>query len=411
MVEYLDLSHSPGKDEIVCEFIVRPAKGVSIRKAAENVALESSTGTWTGLTTANRRMERISAKAFSISGRRVKVSYPFELFEPGNIPQLLSSVAGNIFGMKILDKLRLEDIEFPRRYARSFPGPEVGMEDLRRITGIRGRPVIGTIFKPKLGLSAREQAGLAYRVYSAGLDYTKDDENLTSMSFNRFEERVSRMLDAADRVRSETGRQVVYACNITGPSHVMLKRAEMIKELGGKCMMIDILTCGWSGVQFMREQKLGLAIHAHRAMHAAFTRDPEHGVSMKVIAKIARLAGVTALHTGTVVGKMHGGRKEVVEIDDFLRSRWHGLKRVFPIASGGLHPGVIPKMLGMLGTDIIFTAGGGLWGHPHGPEAGARALRQAVDSFMEGIPLGEYAKTHRELRDALSHWKKRRALA
>jgi len=404
MSRYIDLSYSPGKDELVCDFIVRPAKGIGIRKAAENIAIESSTGTWTRLTTANKRMERISAKVFRISGKRVSIAYPLELFEPGSIPQLLSSVAGNIFGMKLLDKLRLEDISFPRKYVRSFPGPEIGLDDLRRITRVRNRPLIGTIFKPKLGLSAREQAGLAYRVYSAGLDYTKDDENLTSMSFNRFEDRVSRMLDVADRIRSETGRTVIYACNITAPAGEMLKRAEMIKDLGGKCMMIDIITAGWSGVQFMREQRLGLAIHAHRAMHAAFTRDPEHGVSMAVVAKLARLAGVTGLHTGTVVGKMHGEKKEVKEIDDFLRSSWFGLKKVFPIASGGLYPNVIPKMLSILGKDIIFTAGGGVWGHPGGPEAGVRALKQAVESFLKRIPLKRYAKKRKELEQALRHW-------
>jgi ribulose-bisphosphate carboxylase large chain len=402
---YLDLRYKPSSNDLVCDFLVKPKRGVSVRKAAENIALESSTGTWTKLTTTNERMEKISAKAFAISGRKVRIAYPLDLFEPGNIPQLLSSVAGNIFGMKLLYKLRLEDIDFPAKYIKSFPGPEVGLEDLRRIMKIHKRPIIGTIFKPKLGLSAKEQAKLAYQVYTAGLDYTKDDENLTSMSFNPFQERVSEMFNVIDKVKSETGRTVVYACNITAPAQEMLKRAEMIKSRGGKCMMIDIITTGWSGLQFMRKQNLGLAIHAHRAMHAAFTRDPEHGISMKVIAKLSRLAGVTGIHTGTVVGKMEGGKKPVQETDAFLRSSWHGIKRVFPIASGGLHPGLIPELISLLGKDLIFTAGGGLWGHPGGQVAGALALRQAVDSAIKGIPIKKYAENHNELKIALKHWK------
>src|SRR4030043_1238574 len=113
---------------------------------------------------------------------------------------------------------------------------------------------------------------LAYKVYSAGLDYTKDDENLTSMGFNRFEDRVQRILGVADRIRSEQGRTVIYAANITAPAQEMLKRAQFVKDHGGKCIMIDIMTTGWSGLQYMREQNLGLIIHGHRAMHAAVTR-------------------------------------------------------------------------------------------------------------------------------------------
>jgi ribulose-bisphosphate carboxylase large chain len=402
---YLNLRYKPSSNDLICDFLVKPARGVSVRKAAENIALESSTGTWTELTTSNERMEKISAKAFQIKGKRIRIAYPLDLFEPGNIPQLLSSVAGNIFGMKLIDRLRLEDIEFPARYVKSFPGPEVGLEDLRRIMKIHGRPIIGTIFKPKLGLNPKEQAKLAYQVYTAGLDYTKDDENLTSMSFNKFEERVSEMFNVIDRVKTETGRTVVYACNITAPAQEMLRRAEMIKSRGGKCMMIDIITAGWSGLQFMRKQNLGLAIHAHRAMHAAFTRDPEHGISMKVIAKLSRLAGVTGVHTGTVVGKMEGDKKSVLETNASLKSSWHGIKKVFPIASGGLYPGLVPELISLLGKDIVFTAGGGLWGHPAGSVAGAIALRQAVDSVTKGIPLKKCAEKHEELEIALKHWK------
>ncbi len=406
-MHYLDLSYKPSKNDLICDFYVKPAKGISIKKVAENIALESSTGTWTELKTWKKRIERISARVFEIKGRRIKIAYPAELFEPGNISQILSSVAGNIFGMKLVESLRLEDVHIPKKLAKSFPGPEIGMEDLRRIMKIRNRPIAGTIFKPKLGLTPKEQAELAYRVYSAGIDYTKDDENLTSMPFSKFEERVVRMLDVVDRIKSEEGRTVIYACNITAPADVMLERAEMIKAQGGKCIMIDIITSGWSALQFMRNQKLGLAIHAHRAMHAAFTRDPEHGISMKVIAKFARLAGVTALHTGTAVGKMEGSKREVQEIDSFLRAKWHGLKRVFPVASGGLHPGLIPSLVKLLGKDIIFTCGGGLWGHPQGPEAGARAIRQALDAVMKGIPLKTHARTHPELHTALIHWSRR----
>jgi ribulose-bisphosphate carboxylase large chain len=307
--------------------------------------------------------------------------------------------------MKAVENLRLEDIDFPKGIAKSFRGPEVGLDELRKITGIKGRPILGTIYKPKLGLNPKQMEELAYRVYSAGLDYTKDDENLCSMAFNKFEDRVARILAVADKIKSEQGRTVIYAANITAPAQEMLKRAQFVKDHGGKCIMIDIMTAGWSGLQYIREQNLGLVIHAHRAMHAAVTRNPRHGISMLSIAKAARLIGVTALHTGTVVGKMEGPKEEVVNIDSFLKSDFYGLKKVMPIASGGLHPRLVPDLLKILGNDLVITFGGGLWGHPGGPESGVAAIRQAADAAIQKIPLAEYAKAHRELEEALKEWK------
>ena len=403
-MSYIDLSYRPGSD-LVCEFYLEPAKGLSVKEAAEHVAGESSVGTWTEVATSTPRIRKMAARIFSIKGNRVKIAYPQKLFEPGNMPQIMSSIAGNIFGMKAVENLRLENIEFPKELAKSFKGPEIGLDDLRKITGIKERPILGAIYKPKLGLNPEEMEELAYRVYSAGLDYTKDDENLTSMAFNKFEDRVLRILGVADRIKSEQGRTVVYAANITAPANEMLRRAQFVKDHGGKCIMVDIMTAGWSGLQHIREQNLSLIIHAHRAMHAAMTRNPKHGISMLAIAKASRLCGVTALHAGTVVGKMEGPKEEVIEIDSFLKSDFHGLKKVMPIASGGLHPRLVPELLKILGNDLVITFGGGLWGHPGGPESGVLAIKQSVEAAMEKIPLGQYAKTHKELAEALKEWK------
>jgi len=400
---YVDLRYKPTANDMVCSFYLEPS-GVTLEKAAEDIAAESSVGTWTEVATMSNRIKKMGAKVFSIRKNIVKVAYPQELFEEGNIPQILSSVAGNIFGMKAVKNLRLFDVEFPEELAKSFKGPEVGLEDVRKITGIRNRPLLGTIFKPKLGLTPKEMEKQAYIVYSNGIDWSKDDENLASMKFNKFEDRVRRMLSVVDRIESEEGRRVVYAPNITGPVDRMLERAEFVKHQGGRCIMVDVLTIGWSALQYVREQNFGKIIHGHRAMHAAITRNRKHGISMLVIAKFARLAGVSALHTGTIFGKMEGGKEDVIMLNKFLKSDFFGMKKVMPIASGGLHPALIPKLVNALGNDLIINCGGGLWGHPQGSAAGARAMKQSLNSALEGVPLQEYAKSHEELRAALKKW-------
>jgi ribulose-bisphosphate carboxylase large chain len=185
----------------------------------------------------------------------------------------------------------------------------------------------------------------------------------------------------------------------------MLRRAEYVFDHGGEYVMVDILTCGFSALQTLRNRNLNLVIHAHRAGHAAFSKNPRHGISMRVIAKVARIIGVDQLHVGTVVGKMFETKEEVAENCDALRMKLGELKQVLPVASGGLYPGVVPALIEFFGIDFVIQAGGGIHGHKDGTLAGARAMRQAVDAALKGIPLSEYAKAHRELEIALQMWK------
>ncbi|MCD6477136.1 MAG: type III ribulose-bisphosphate carboxylase [Candidatus Aenigmarchaeota archaeon] len=403
--KYINLKYKPTKNDLVCVFKITPAKGVSKKRAIGAVAAESSTGTWTSLLTMpEKRMLKLGAKVFEIKGNYAKIAYPIELFEVGNISQLLSSIAGNIFGMKEIQSLRLEDIIFPKKYVSKFKGPELGLKDLRKYTGIKNKPLTGSIFKPKLGLTPKEQAKNAYKIYSNGIVFTKDDENLSSMQFNKFKERVLKMLEIVDKIKDEYGRNVIYAPNITAPYQTMIKRAQFVKDHGGKCVMIDFLTVGWSAFKEFRNQNFKMFIHLHRASHASFTRNKDHGISMLVLSKLVRLIGCTTLHTGTIFGKMEGSKQEIIEIDKFLRSKWFGLKQVMPVASGGLHPGLVPKLVNILGNDLLINFGGGLWGHPMGAEAGAKAISQAVNATIKNISLKDYTKTHKELRVAIDKW-------
>lgn len=88
-----------------------------------------------------------------------------------------------------------------------------------------------------------------------------------------------------------------------------------------------------------------------------------------------------------VVGKMEGEKQEVVDIYEFLRSDFYGQKRTIPVASGGLHPGLVDDLMEIFGTDFVIQAGGGVHGHPDGTRSGAKAMKQAVEASMKGIGL------------------------
>lgn len=380
------------------------------KRCAEAVAAESSIGTWTdveGLT--SDLFDRLAARVFEIKklGDKkgiIKIAYPLELFEKDNIPQLLADVAGNVFGMRDIKNLRVKDVEFPEEYVTANKGPAFGLNGVREMVKVYDRPLLGTIIKPKVGLPTKEHARIAYEAWVGGVDVVKDDENLTDQDFNPFYQRVTQTLEARRKAEEKTGERKLYCPNISARIGEMYARGKFVREMGGRVMMLDIVTVGFSGVQFMRDQQLGLIMHGHRAMHGAFTHSDEHGISMLAVSKFARLSGIDQLHTGTVVGKMEGTREEVTRIDEFLRKDWFGMKPTMPIASGGLHPGLIPLLVEILGKDLIINLGGGIHGHPGGVSGGAKAGRQAIEAVMEGKDIEEYAKGHKELQQALDTW-------
>ena len=403
-VDFVDQSYTPKTTDLVCDFYVEPL-GISLKEAAGGVAAESSVGTWTELTTIKPYVEKLAARVFSIEGNNIRIAYPIELFEQGNLPNILSSVAGNVFGLRALKNLKLTDIQLPKELVHSFKGPKYGITGIRKLLNIQDRPLVGTIIKPKLGLKTVDHAKVAYDAWVGGCDVVKDDENLSSQSFNPFEERVVATLEMRDRAEEETGEKKVYMVNVTSETEEMLKRAQFVVDHGGRYLMIDILTCGFSALQTVREHDFGLVIHAHRAGHAAFTKNPLHGISMKVIAKVARIIGVDQLHVGTVVGKMSETREEIAENCEALKTGMYGVKEVLPVASGGLYPSLVPALMGFFGKDFVIQAGGGIHGHNDRTIAGAKAMRQAVDASLKGMSLEEYAKSHKELHVALNLWK------
>lgn len=402
---YLHLGSKPKKNEIVTTLRVLSSKGLSLKRTAEEIAAESSVGTWTTVGTLNKKtFNKLSARVIYINYAKqiVKVAYPLDLFEKGNIPQLWSTIAGNIFSMKILKSLRLEDVSFPDEYINSFPGPAFGINQIRTLFKAKNRPLVGCIIKPKVGLNPKETAKLAYDVFANGVDLIKDDETLTNMTFCKFEQRVKEVSVARDRATKDTKQRKEFIFNVTAPYNEMIKRAKLVKKYGGKVIMIDVITCGFSALQSFRNENLGLIIHGHRAGHSALTDD----ISMLVVSKLVRMAGVDEFHTGTVVGKMDGKKKDIIEINNFLRGKFGKLKPTMPVASGGLHPGLIEKLVKILGKDLIINFGGGIHGHPKGSAQGARAGYQSVIAASEGIKASKYARTHKELKLALKKWRK-----
>ena len=343
------------------------------------------------------------------------VAYPKEGFEDGNLPQVLSVIIGNYTGMSSAAwGVRLEDLDIPDEFANTFHGPLVGNEGIKAILG--DQITIGTIVKPKTGLSEADWAKTSTRSFMGGLDVVKDDENLTSQDYCKFEKRARLVFEGIKEVKKNTGRDLIYVPNITsGDFDEMVKRAELIKDLGGNCLMIDILAAGITAVQTIRKKYPDMIIHGHRAGHGAQTIFPEiiidgiqynlrHGISMKAWTLIARLAGVDQFHIGAPKGKMEATSRTVLENLEACTRPLGKIKTMRPICSGGLKSTVMWDVARIMNPtdntpnmDIICQAGGGTHSHDLGTFGGAKSMVQARDAIKEGLSpqeaMGKYFET------------------
>ncbi len=409
-MSYVDLKLVPSKEDyVLTEYVVD--SDLPLAEAGKRIAEEESVGSWTDVGTMTSSVfERLAAKVYKVDEQTstVYIAYPVELFERENLYQWISVVAGNLFGLNSLRNVRLTNMSVPEQLLRSFGGPKLGIEGIRERIGTQKdrRPHIGCIFKPKVGLTPSEMADLAYQVGKEGVDFLKDDETLTDQTFCPLEDRASLVSEALDRVYEETQRRVIYATNITsGPSDFM-NRADVAIENGASALMVDAMVCGIENVRILAEDpSVDVPVHVHRTMHAAFTRNPKHGISFSVIALLIRIAGGDQLHIGTAgIGKMESEEPEVRRSIGLLTGKLSSLRTVFPVASGGIHPRLVPALVKAMGSDVVINAGAGIWGHPDGGAAGARAMKEAVEATMLEIPLGQYSEKHQALKRALDRW-------
>ncbi len=404
---YWEPDYTPKDTDVIALFRITPQEGVDPVEAAAAVAGESSTATWTVVWTDRlTACEKYRAKCYRIDpvpGAEGQyfcyIAYDLDLFEEGSIANLTASIIGNVFGFKPLKALRLEDMRLPVAYVKTFKGPPTGIVVERERLDKFGRPLLGATTKPKLGLSGKNYGRVVYEGLKGGLDFMKDDENINSQPFMHWRDRFLYVMEAVNRAEAVTGEVKGHYLNVTaGTMEEMYRRAEFAKEVGSVIVMID-LVIGYTAIQSMSEwaRRNDMILHLHRAGHGTYTRQKAHGVSFRVIAKWMRLAGVDHIHAGTAVGKLEGDpatvqgyynvcRETRNEIDLprglFFEQDWASLKKVMPVASGGIHAGQMHQLLDLFGDDVVLQFGGGTIGHPMGIQAGATANRVALEAMV-----------------------------
>jgi ribulose-bisphosphate carboxylase large chain len=316
---------------------------------------------------------------------RVTLSWPMDNIGP-SLPNLMATVAGNLWELRQLTGLRLLDLRLPPAFAASYGGPKFGVAGTRKLVNVRDRPLIATIIKPSIGLSPVETADLVATLCDANVDFIKDDELQSDGAYCPFDQRLRAIMRVVHRHADRTGKKVMFAFNLTGEIDQMRRRHDLVLAEGGTCVMASIHSVGLVGmIELGRHAHL--PIHAHRNGWGALSRHPSLGWEFTAWQKIWRLAGADHMHVNGIGNKFSETDQSVmVSAKACLTPMFDDKPCVaMPVFSSGQSAKQAFQTYAALGsTDLIFAAGGGILAHPDGPAAGVASLRAAWDAAISG---------------------------
>ena len=388
-------------------------------KLAPLLAVEQSTGTWVAVPGETPEVRRhhiakvigvyeIPDYEYAVPGGLqdrnwlIQIAFP-EVNIGSQIPMMLTAVVGNI---SMAGQVKLVDIRFPKKYVDGFKGPKFGIEGIRKLLGVKKRPLLNNMVKPCTGYPLEVGAELFKLAALGGCDIVKDDELIADASFNSVKGRVKRYMEIEKQVFEETGEHTLYTVNISDSVPKIFKNAKRAVELGVNALMINYVAVGLPVLQALAEDpEINVPILAHMDVAGALYMSPFHGMSSHlVLGKLPRLAGADVV----VIPAPYGKAQVIVEKFDAVARNltypFYSIKPTWPMPSGGITASMVPKVMQELGNDIVIGSGGGIHAHPNGPVAGGKAFRQAIEATMKGISLEEYAKTHKELAASIQAW-------
>lgn len=395
---------------------------------AEKIASDQSTGTFVpvpgetpelksraaALVSDIRKLEPIERSSFPSreSGpfQRIEADIDFPLDAVGtDLSALMTIAIGGVWSIRGFTGIRIVGMQLPQEFRGAHLGPQFGISGSRRLTGVEGRPIIGTIVKPALGLRPPETAALVKDLIDADVDFIKDDEKLMSPAYSPLQERVKHIMPLILDREQKTGRKLMYAFGIShADPDEMMRNHDAVLKAGGNCAVININSIGFGGMSYLRKRS-GLVLHAHRNGWDILTRHPGLGFDFSVYQQFWRLLGVDQF-------QINGIKVKYWESDDSFVESFRALKTpIFseadcplPVAGSGQWGGQAPETYERTGKtqDLLYLCGGGIVSHPSGPAAGVRAVRQAWDAAVQGIPLSIYATQHPELAQSLAYFGK-----
>ena len=396
----------------------------SPERLAAKIASDQSTGTFVALPGETPELKaRVAARVAALRAlpdaaqasfptgapgpfHRAEADVDFPLDAVGtDLSALMTIAIGGVYAIKGFSGIRIIGMQLPEAFRGAHPGPQFGVAGSRRLTGVHGRPIIGSIVKPALGLRPAETATIVGELIAAGVDFIKDDEKLMSPGYSPLTERVAAIMPRVLEAEQRTGKKVMYAFGIShADPDVMMRHHDAVLAAGGNCAVININSIGFGGMTFLRKRS-GLVLHAHRNGWDILTRHPGLGMDFSVYQQFWRLLGVDQFQiNGIGVKYWEPDASFVASFKAVSTPLFSPDDCPLPVAGSGQWGGQAPETYARTGrtVDLMYLCGGGIVSHPGGPAAGVRAVRQAWDAAVAGVPLEDYAKDHPELAQSIA---------
>ncbi|GMV58311.1 MAG: hypothetical protein AMXMBFR72_14190 [Betaproteobacteria bacterium] len=317
------------------------------------------------------RVERIEALADGSSLARIALAAESVGEEPG---QLLNMLFGN---SSLLPDVELVDVDVPEALAHRFGGPNLGIEGLRSLVGVIGRPLTCTALKP-IGSTPGQLAALCRTFAAAGIDVIKDDHGWADQASAPFAQRVAACQAAVDEVNAaRNGTVTLYAPSLFGTCTQMLRQIELARARGVRIALIAPMVCGVATLNCLRREHPDFAFIAHPSLAGVGRIAPA-----ALLGRLFRLFGADA-----VIFPNHGGRftyaREVcLAIAQASRAAWHGLKPALPVPAGGMSVERVPELKREYGDNCMLLIGGSLL-------AAREKLYERSREFVEAVARTE----------------------
>lgn len=373
---------------------------IDAEKQAKIIAIGQTVGTWDArfahreASLQSHLGEVVSVKGESSGYNMATVRFPESNVE-NDIPSLLTMIFGKY---SMAGAAKVTAVRLPENYGLR---PKFGIAGIRSQLNAFNRPLIMAIFKPALGLSAGDHAEIFQEVAEAGLDIIKDDEILGNLDSAPTLERLQACRQVIDSVKRQTGRNVLYAVNVTGNAAKLLQSARELVRNGANALLLNVFSYGFSILEALAvDPEINVPIFTHPAGAGAISAAPDYGFAYSVaLGTLMSYAGADAVLYPAHYGNLPFDPHQEAQIRDNLRARG-----VMPVPSAGIHPGVVSKAVADYGQDVILNAGTGIMDHPNGAGAGVKAFFEALEYVKKGEPLSLDTLPPGALRSAIEKW-------
>lgn len=306
------------------------------------------------------------------------ISYAVETATP-DLVQLLNIIYGNV---SMMDGVRTEDIILPDDMLAAFQGPRFGTSGLRELTGITDRALICATLKP-MGLSLDAFVDMAIEYAIGGADFIKDDHGITNQPLRPFHERITACAEAIREANAHTGRNSIYAANVSGPIDQLLDRAYFAKEAGAGALLVMPGLIGWDAIRLLRAQDdIALPLISHPSYSGAYYTHRSGGMSAKVhYGLIPRLAGADASIFPNYLGRLSSTREDCIAVIEAASQPMGNLPAMMAAPGGGITLDNIPHLQETYGPDVLYVMGGGL----HRGASARQNCKRFIDILDRGV--------------------------